>query len=242
MKGKIFISFRLKEFVFGFAAVVLCVICVCMFDYNYLATAAVPEEPEARHSIIIDPGHGDFDGGAQSKSGIIEKDINLQISLKLRDMLEISGFDTIMIRDDDEVLSDEKAVTIREKKSTDLKNRLKVLNEHPDALFISIHQNYFTESKYTGTQVFYSKNNPESQRLAQHIQESVASGLQHENNREIKQSGSEIYLLNQAENTAVMVECGFLSNENECSKLSEETYRNKLSLIMYSSVMSFLKE
>ena len=110
--------------------------------------------------IIIDAGHGGFDGGTQSADGIIEKDINLQIAIKLKNALDFMGYTTVMIRETDTAVSDKNAQTIRQKKSTDLNNRLKIIEKYPDSIFVSVHQNYFSQSKYNGTQVFYSKNNP----------------------------------------------------------------------------------
>lgn len=237
-------SFRLKEFFLGLLAVILCSVCVMLLDFNKIINTAtdinLTENASTDLKIIIDPGHGEFDGGTQSASGVLEKDINLDISLLLKNNLESMGYKIIMTRDTDIVLSDPDANSIREKKSSDLHNRLKVITENPDAVFISIHQNYFTQSQYRGTQVFYSANNPESKVLAQAIQSGVCENLQKDNNRQIKPSGSEIFLLDKAENVAVMIECGFLSNVEETLLLSDSKYQKELVQAIAESIDKYI--
>ena len=240
MNRRLFLSFRLKEFIFGFAAVVLCVFCVCMFDFNTLLHAS-GSAIENKSVVIIDPGHGEFDGGTQSMDGVIEKDVNLQIALKLRAALDFMGYSTVMTRETDRAVSDESASTIRQKKSTDLNNRLKITEKYPDGLFLSIHQNYFSQSRYNGTQVFYSKNNPESKRLAEILQKCITQKLQPENKRQIKPSGSEIFLLHKAQLPAVMVECGFLSNADDTRKLTDNEYQKKLVLSICEGIKTYFE-
>ena len=151
------------------------------------------------------------------------------------------GIKTLMTRNEDVSIHDETAETIRQKKVSDIKNRLKMINETEEAVFVSIHQNHFSNSKYSGTQVFYSKNHPHSQTLANYIRLPIISNLQPENSREIKQSGSEIYLLYHAKNPAVMVECGFLSNENETQKLKNNQYQQKLAFLIALGIVDYLK-
>ncbi len=195
--------------------------------------------PEYR-TVIIDAGHGGPDGGTSADDGTLEKDINLQISLKLDEILKSSGINTVMIRTEDISVHDESANTIREKKVSDIKNRLAVTENTPDSIFVSIHQNHFSQSKYSGTQVFYSKNNPDSRSLADYIRQSVITCLQPENSREIKQSDSNIYLLKNAQIPAVMVECGFLSNYDETEKLKDENYQRKLAFLIALGILDFI--
>lgn len=190
--------------------------------------------------IIIDAGHGGEDGGATAPDGTKEKDINLSIALALGDMLKSSGFEVIQTRTDDRML-----YTTKENgtlKMQDLANRLKVANSDENCIFISIHANKFSQSKYSGTQTFYSKNDPKSRELAQIIQKNIKNLLQNENNREIKEATSSIFLLDKAKNPAVLVECGFLSNPEECNKLKDETYRKELSSLIYDSVIEFFSQ
>lgn len=190
-------------------------------------------------TVIIDAGHGGVDGGTSADDGTLEKDLNLQIALKLNEMLNSFGVKTVLIRDTDISVHDETAKTIRQKKVSDLKNRLDVINNTEDSVFVSIHQNHFGESKYNGTQIFYSKNNPDSQKLADCIRMPVVSYLQPENTREIKQSGTEIYLLYHSQIPSVMVECGFLSNAEETAKLKDEKYQQQLAFIISLGITDY---
>lgn len=187
--------------------------------------------------IILDAGHGGEDGGAVSKTGIQEKDINLAIAKDLKEMLTASGFEVIMIREDDRSIHDESAYTIKERKISDLHNRLKIINSYDDCIFLSIHQNQFSDSKYSGAQMFYSTNNPQSKELAECLKESVVGMIQPNNTREIKPANSSIYLLWNSKKPSVLVECGFLSNTQEASLLSQEDYQRKMAFSIYCGFM-----
>lgn len=193
-------------------------------------------------AIIIDAGHGTPDGGTSAKDGTLEKDLNLQIAHKLNQILQSMGYETVMTRSDDNSIHDDSANTIRQKKISDLKNRLDIINNTDNAIFVSIHQNYYSSPQYSGAQVFYSKNNPHSKKLAESIRLPIISYLQTDNSREIKKSGSEIYLLNNATTPAVMVECGFLSNSNDTEKLKDENYQQKLAFTIAIGVVDFINE
>lgn len=192
-------------------------------------------------TVIVDAGHGGPDGGTSAEDGTLEKELNLQIALKLNDILKSMGVNTVMIRSEDKSVHDDSAETIREKKISDIKNRLSVMNNTDNSVFVSIHQNHFSQPQYHGTQVFYSKNHPESSSLADYIRQSVITELQPENSRETKQSGSDIYLLYHAQIPAVMVECGFLSNYEETEKLKDEKYQRKLAFLIALGIMDFIK-
>lgn len=192
-------------------------------------------------TVIIDAGHGGPDGGTSANDGTLEKNINLQIALKLENILKSMGINTVMTRTEDISIHDESANTIRKKKISDLKNRLSIINNTDDSVFVSVHQNHFSESIYYGTQIFYSKNNPESSVLANSIRQSVISVLQKDNTREIKQSGTDIFLLHHAETPAVMVECGFLSNAEETAKLKDENYQRKLAFMIAIGICDYLR-
>lgn len=192
-------------------------------------------------TVIVDAGHGGVDGGTQAADGTLEKDLNLQIALKVNNFLTSFGVNTVMTRESDISIHDSTANTIREKKVSDIKNRLNIIETTENSLFVSIHQNYFSQSKYTGTQVFYSGNNPQSSILADSIRESVIAALQPDNSRELKKSGTEIYLLYHAQAPAVMVECGFLSNSQEAEMLKNEDYQNKLAYFISMGILNYLK-
>lgn len=192
--------------------------------------------------IVIDAGHGGEDGGTQSADGVLEKDINLSISQKIEKILKRYGFTTVMIRDSDKMIYDESASTVRNKKSSDLHNRMDIMKKYPGCIFLSIHQNHFSESKYSGAQVFYCKSQKGSAELAESIQKSIVSSLQKENTRQIKQCTSSVYLIYNAVTTAVMVECGFLSNKAEAQKLSENTYQYEMALAISKGLVNYLQQ
>ena len=192
-------------------------------------------------TIIIDPGHGGVDGGA-SGNGLVEKDINLSISLNLRDLLWIQGFRVIMTREDDRSLHDEGIISIAQQKRSDLHHRLALMENHPEAIFISIHQNKFQQPSSKGAQIFYSQNLPESKQLAQSLQESFIKYLQPENQRQIKGAENNLFLLYEAKIPAIMAECGFLSNPEEAGKLASEQYRQEIAFVIYQGLLDYLSE
>lgn len=187
-------------------------------------------------TVVVDAGHGGEDGGAVNDEGVLEKDINLAISQKVTDLLCFLGFDVKNTRTNDMALVTE-GDTVHSRKVADMKKRLEIFNSNDSNTVISIHQNKFSQSKYHGTQVFYSPNNPKSQALAESIKTSVKTQLQPDNNRECKKADSGIYLLKNAQTPAVIVECGFISNPEECSKLVTAEYQKQIS---YAIVTGFL--
>jgi len=209
-----------------------------------LARNSTPTAIKAREFpvIVVDAGHGGIDGGAVAADGTAEKTINLAISKHLNEILSLAGFNTVMTRDDDNLISDDGAVTIRQRKSTDLKNRAKLLESYDNAVLISIHQNKFSQAKYWGAQVFYSPNAKESEALAECVQSSIVNCLQTDNKRKIKKSGSEIYLLHTAKHPAIMVECGFLSNSNELSKLKDSKYQSEIAFSIFCGIIEYIKD
>ena len=183
--------------------------------------------------IIIDAGHGGMDGGAAGKTGVLEREINLQIAKKLDEVLTLAGFKTVMIRTDENDLSSE-GKTIREKKRSDLQNRINTANKYPDGIFISIHQNTFTDSRYYGAQVFY--NNDGSKEIAKKTQENLKMFLDKNNKREIKQIPSEILIMKNIKCQGILIECGFLSNEEEELLLLNSGYQLKIALAILKSL------
>ena len=189
--------------------------------------------------IILDPGHGGEDPGAIGVNGVYEKDINLHIALEMGKMLEEKGYIVIYTRTDDRLLyaEDENIKGIR--KISDLKNRCKVADRYPESLFISIHMNSFGSSKYSGTQVYYKPDSNTSIALADNIQSKVKADLQQNNKRDIKE-GKSIYVLENIANTAILIECGFLTNEAECKKLSEKEYQKQLSFSIVCGIIEYM--
>lgn len=147
-----------------------------------------------------------------------------------------------MTRSGDDSIHNSDAKSIREKKVSDIHNRMTVMETTDNALFVSVHQNFFNDSSLWGTQVFYSGNNPESEVLAKAIQKDTISLLQTENKRVVKKSGSSIYLLYNAEKPAVLVECGFLSNPNETQKLKDENYQTQMAFVILCGILDYMYE
>lgn len=193
-------------------------------------------------TVVLDAGHGGEDGGAVAGDGAQEKDLNLAIALKLRPLLESSGIRVVMVRDSDCSIGDSSLETVKERKVSDLHNRLQLAQQEPDAFFLSIHQNHYEEPQYYGTQVFYSPNHPDSQLLAESIQASVTEKIQPENTRECKEAGNSIYLLWNLQSPAVIVECGFLSNPSEAKQLQDSSYQTQMAFSIWSGFLNYLEE
>ena len=191
-------------------------------------------------TVILDAGHGGEDSGAIGVNGVYEKDLNFVIANTLGEYLESNGFKVIYTRTDDKLLYTKEQDIKGIRKISDLKNRCKIANNNPDALFISIHMNSYSESRYKGLQVYYTVANEESMRLAGCIQSSVKETLQPDNNRRIKE-GKGLYLLENIESVGVLIECGFLTNREECEKLSEKEYQKQLSFSIICGIIEYVK-
>ncbi len=189
------------------------------------------------HSIISD-GFG-LDSGAVGENGTLEKDVNLAIVKALRDMLEMSGFQVVLTRDEDISIYDAGVEGIRNQKLSDMDNRLEIIQSYPDSIFLCVHQNNYTDPKYFGGQMFYNNNNPNNRTLAQIMQNRFAV-LQPGNDREIKLSGNELFLLKSNKNPSLMIECGFLSNPDEEAKLATWEYQQKVAFTIYSGLMEYI--
>lgn len=189
------------------------------------------------HRIVIDAGHGGMDGGATSCTGKLESAYNLEIALKLNDLLHLLGHDTVMTRTSDRSIETE-GQTIAAKKVSDLKERVRIVNGTENALLISIHQNTFSDSRYSGAQVFYGPEG-EGQRLAEDLQTAFCTTLNPGSNRKCKKADS-VYLMQHIDCTGVLVECGFLSNAQEEAKLSSPNYQRKLCCVIASTLSRFL--
>ena len=169
--------------------------------------------------------------------GTQEKDINLAISRPLADMLRIFGYPVIESRDTDISIHDADAKGLKDQKISDIHNRLKLAQD--SLITISVHQNKFPQTQYSGTQVFYSTNNPASEGLATSIRESVLTLLQPENNRQLKKADKSIYLLHNATPPTVLVECGFLSNEAERDKLKTAEYQQQMAFAIAGGTLKY---
>lgn len=193
---------------------------------------------DSKIRVIIDPGHGGEDGGAQGNDGTLEKDINLSISQILKDMLIQGGFEVELIREEDISVGDNTLDTVRERKRSDLENRVEIYNSNENNVVLSIHQNKFEESKYSGTQIFYSPS-PGSEELAEYVRKAVVGLVQPDNQRQSKEADSSIYVLHNAEVPAIIIECGFLSNSQELEKLKDKEYQKQLAFAIYMGLAEY---
>ena len=194
-----------------------------------------------RATIIIDAGHGGEDAGAVAPDGTLEKDLNLEISKIVYALCVLNGIPAKMTRTEDTLLYDyynDLSDYTGQKKVYDLKNRLKIAESEPNSIYLGIHMNKFSESKYSGAQIYYSSNHSLGEPLAKSISENIKTYLQPKNNRQIKRADSSIYILKNISSPAVLVECGFLSNEDELALLKTEEYRASLALTIFASVVS----
>ena len=204
-----------------------------------LSGAVAVWSPQGMPTLILDPGHGGEDGGAVSPKGVRESGLNLEISLRTRDLLRFLGLPVVMTRDADVSVYSPDAATISEKKLSDLKNRVAFVSGFEDPLLVSIHQNMFSESKYYGTQVFYAKTDG-SLAIAEGLQALFTSGLDPSNHRQAK-SCENVYLLSRIRCPGVLVECGFLSNPREELLLQTEAYQKTLAAVLSAGLMEALQ-
>ena len=218
----------------------------CALNSKKESTAPPPSTPPSTEpyptypTVIIDAGHGGEDGGAIGKNGAYEKDINLELAKKLKARLDSQGIPCALTRSTDILLYDRNADYEGQKKRLDLLARKEFAEMYEDAVFISIHQNSYPKEQYSGFQAYYSPNNLSSRELAILIEESVKASLQPSNKRVSKQADSSIYLLDKLHCPAVLLECGFLSNSEECTLLCDEEYQNKLCEAIASSIINFI--
>lgn len=192
-----------------------------------------------KHCLIIDPGHGGEDGGATSCVGKLESEYNLAIGMRLNDLFHLLGYDTRMTRTSD-VSIYTKGGTLAQKKASDLKERVRIVNETENALLLSIHQNNFSDSRYSGAQVFYADTEG-SEHLAKQLQSAFTATLNPGSHRKSKES-SGVYLMEHIRATGILIECGFLSNPKEEALLSSPDYQKKLCCVITATVCQYLSQ
>ncbi|MGM9584083.1 MAG: N-acetylmuramoyl-L-alanine amidase [Faecousia sp.] len=228
-----------RNFYFIYTAAMVLVL-MCTYWGSRAVTVISERLPIARqHCIVLDPGHGGEDGGATSCTGVLESAYNLEISRRLNDLLHFLGYETRMIRTED-VSVYTTGDTIARKKISDLKERVRMVNETENALLVSIHQNQFSDSRYSGAQVFYA-NTDGSRELAQQLQAELVAALNPGSSRKCKQS-SGVYLMDNIRCTGVLVECGFLSNPQEEARLRSSDYQRKLCCVLASTLSRYLSD
>lgn len=187
--------------------------------------------------VVIDAGHGGVDGGTTSCTGILESDLNLEIALRLDDLMHLLGIQTKMIRTTDCSVYTEDG-SIAHKKISDLKERVRIVNSTDNGILVSIHQNYFSQSKYSGAQVFHN-DFQNSKEMATLLQKELIRCLNPNSNRMIK-NATGIYLMEKVQCPALLVECGFLSNPQEEALLRDSAYQKKLCCVIASTCSQYL--
>ena len=192
--------------------------------------------------VVIDPGHGNIDGGAVGNSGSIEKDINLSICKKIKEHLKKDGFNVVLTREDDSPLTDTNGKNVRQIKRDDLKYRKKMRDAQNTSIFVSVHMNKFHDEKQKGAQTFYANLPSESKLLGEVIQKNMIEYLDKSNRRVAKVDESSIYILKDAKTPSVLVECGFLSNAEEEKLLLTDEYQNKVAYAIYKGIKEYYSE
>ena len=217
--------------------VILCLLGVTAVGSRVISVYSQSRDISNRSCVIIDAGHGGVDGGATSCTGVLESKINLDIAKKLEDIMHLIGLKTLMIRSTDRSIHTQ-GDSIAEIKVSDLKNRVKIANSTPNAILVSIHQNHFSDSRYSGIQVFYSETDG-SKALAGDLQQAFARTISRDNHRQIKKADG-VYLMKKIECTGILVECGFISNPEEEAKLRDEEYQRKLCSVLAVTICNYL--
>lgn len=197
--------------------------------------------PVSGKTIVIDAGHGKPDEGAESSRGTTEAETNLKIALKLQNLLEQSGSSVILTRSDENAIYDIDSKTLRQKKISDIHNRVKIGNESSADIFVSIHLNKIPQQQYDGWQTFYNAQSADGQKLAVSIQNNLNDAIQKENNR-VAKSIENIYIVKHVEIPITIVECGFLSNPEEEKLLLEDEYQNRLAWGIYNGIIDYFYE
>ena len=218
----------------GFLLIAVCINISYKIDDVMVKTVGI-NNIQTKKTVIIDPGHGGIDVGTVGIDGSLEKNINLSISLDLYDFLMVSGINTVLTRNGDY----EMYRAGEQRTKSDLYNRMDYINSVPNSILISIHQNHFENEAEWGTQVWYSPNDEISPTLADKILQSVKKNIQPENKRENKVSDNSYYILYKAQKPSVMVECGFVSNENENKRLQDKEYQRDMA---YSILVGICEE
>lgn len=222
-----------------YSLVLICLIVIAFAGSSAISVFTETAPISQRKAVIIDAGHGYPDGGATSCTGILESDINLEISLRLEDLMHLLGIKTFMIRTTSESVFTE-GDSIGAKKISDLKNRVSFVDRSKDPLLISIHQNYFSDGRYRGAQVFYGRGEG-SRELATLLQNTFVSTVNPGSRRGVKKA-SGVYLMDNVDCTAVLIECGFLSNPEEESLLRTDSYQKKLCSVIAANVSYYLSQ
>lgn len=201
-------------------------------------TVETTSTPTSNKTIVIDAGHGTPDEGAESNNGTTEAEINLKIALKVQNLLEQTGSTVILTRSDGNAIYDLDSKTLKQKKVSDIKNRVKIGNETSADIFVSIHLNKIPQKQYYGWQCFFNNKNENSKQLAEQLQENLNDAIQKENKR-VAMKLDTVYIMKNIEIPISIVECGFLSNPEEEKQLQEDEYQNRLAWGIYNGITDY---
>ena len=201
-------------------------------------TVETTSTPTSDKTIVIDAGHGTPDEGAESKNGTTEAEINLKIALKVQNLLEQTGCTVILTRSDENAIYDLDSKTLKQKKISDIKNRVKIGNQSSADIFVSIHLNKIPQQQYYGWQCFFNSKNENSKKLAEQLQENLNDSIQKENKR-VAMRLDTVYIMKNVEIPISIVECGFLSNPEEEKQLQEDEYQNRLAWGIYNGITDY---
>ena len=234
--------FLSKKRIVLLASLLIAVVSIGIFQMNLkeesIETVALPVSNKV---IVLDAGHGNTDGGAVSTNGISEAEINLKIALKLQNLLEQSGATVILTRSDENGIYDADKTKLKNQKVSDIKNRVKIGNSSSADIFVSIHLNKIPQSQYSGWQTFFKSGSEQGEKLATLIQENLNKTIEKENNR-VPMKLDNVYIVKNVEIPLTIVECGFLSNEEEERKLQEDDYQEKLAWGIYNGIINYFYE
>ena len=222
--------------------------CVFVGIFTFLITTTNLQEtvqtvslPVSGKVIVVDAGHGVPDEGAESSNGTTEAETNLKIALKLQNLLEQSGCTVILTRSDENAIYDIDSKTLKQKKISDIHNRVKIGNESSADAFVSIHLNKIPQQQYDGWQTFYKEGNSDAQKLAVSIQNNLNDAIQKENKR-VAKTIDNIYIIKHIEIPTTIVECGFLSNPTEEQQLLNDSYQDRLAWGIYNGIIDYFYE
>lgn len=205
---------------------------------NTITTVTLPVSGK---TVVLDAGHGTPDEGAQSSNGTTEAETNLKIALKVQNLLEQSGCTVILTRSDESAIYDLDSKTLKQKKISDIHNRVKIGNESQADIFVSIHLNKIPQQQYYGWQCFFKNGNEQSEKLAKELQENLNKTIEKENNR-VAMKIDNVYIVKHVEIPLSIVECGFLSNPEEEKLLLDDSYQNKLAWGIYNGIIEYFYE
>lgn len=229
-------GFHWKTLVFYGILTLLTLIAIILIITVNSQTKFAVENVCIRADVILDAGHGGMDGGAVSAEGVCEAPITLSIAQKTQHLMGFCGKTALMTRTDDTSLNYREGASVRENKNADLKARLELSRQYPDCPFLSIHLNQFSQAQYAGAQVFYG---PNGLCLAESLQTALKAALDPENKRICKPAPDGVFLMKNISAPAVTIECGFLSNPEECAKLQQDSYQTRIALAIVSGFENY---